>query len=211
MKWLLVSCALIFISSQTEAFSPKEIKDKFLEEEIVPDVLADLPEIKPLKITYPSGINVSLGNILTPTQVKDVPKVEFEAEEGAYYTLLMTGKLRNKISFFKKLHFNLFTDPDAPSRKEPTSREFRHWLMINILGSDLSSGEGLQYFFLNSLFAIFFLLKPFLNTSALDHLRILVYIAMSSCYSSSRMEKLSMSLLSFAFQPPQKISSASLI
>lgn len=37
-------------------------------------------------------------------------------------------------------------DPDAPSRKEPTRREFRHWLTVNIEGSDLSTGESIfQY------------------------------------------------------------------
>lgn len=43
-----------------------------------------------LKVSYPSGVTVSLGNELTPTQVKDVPQVSWEAEKGAYYTLLMT-------------------------------------------------------------------------------------------------------------------------
>lgn len=38
------------------------------------------------------------------------------------------------------------TDPDAPSRKEPTRREFRHWLAVNIAGSDLSSGETVFQF-----------------------------------------------------------------
>ena len=39
-----------------------------------------------------------------------------------------------------------FIDPDAPSRKEPTRREFRHWLTINIPGNDLTSGESIfQY------------------------------------------------------------------
>ena len=32
------------------------------------------------------------GLVLKPTQVKDVPTVEYEAEEGAYYTLVMNGK-----------------------------------------------------------------------------------------------------------------------
>lgn len=33
------------------------------------------------------------------------------------------------------------TDPDAPSREKPTAREFRHWLIVNIRGNDLSTGE----------------------------------------------------------------------
>lgn len=32
-------------------------------------------------------------------------------------------------------------DPDAPNRQEPKFREVRHWLVVNIPGSDLSAGE----------------------------------------------------------------------
>lgn len=35
----------------------------------------------------------------------------------------------------------VITDPDAPSRKEPTFREVRHWLAMNILESDIKSGD----------------------------------------------------------------------
>jgi phosphatidylethanolamine-binding protein len=33
------------------------------------------------------------------------------------------------------------TDPDAPNRQEPKFREVRHWLVVNIPGSNLSAGE----------------------------------------------------------------------
>ena len=33
------------------------------------------------------------------------------------------------------------TDPDAPSRKDPKYREWRHWLVVNIPGGDVSKGE----------------------------------------------------------------------
>lgn len=46
----------------------------------------------PSQIRYPSGVSVELGKELTPTQVKDEPtQVEWPMEEGAYYTLCMTG------------------------------------------------------------------------------------------------------------------------
>lgn len=32
-------------------------------------------------------------------------------------------------------------DPDAPSRELPTLREYRHWLLMNVNGTDLSSGD----------------------------------------------------------------------
>lgn len=89
-KYYLIA-ALLCALYQCEASS--NIQTKFQEEEIVPDVLEKLPELKTLKISYPSGVDVDLGNVLTPTQVKDQPTVEWEAEAGALYTLLMTGKL----------------------------------------------------------------------------------------------------------------------
>lgn len=38
----------------------------------------------------------------------------------------------------------LITDPDAPSRADPTWREWRHWLVGNIPGTDISKGEVLS-------------------------------------------------------------------
>jgi len=35
-------------------------------------------------------------------------------------------------------------DPDAPSRKEHTYREWHHWLVGNIPGNDISKGETLS-------------------------------------------------------------------
>lgn len=36
----------------------------------------------------------------------------------------------------------LNSDPDAPSRAEPTFREWHHWLVVNIPGTDISKGEA---------------------------------------------------------------------
>lgn len=92
------------------------------EEEIIPDVLQSLPDVDLLKVSYSEKLKVDLGNKLTPTQVKEHPKVEYDANPNDFYTLLMT-------------------DPDAPSRMEPTLREFRHWLVVNIPGNDIKNGE----------------------------------------------------------------------
>ena len=35
----------------------------------------------------------------------------------------------------------MHADPDAPSRKEPKYREWRHWVVVNIPGGDVSKGE----------------------------------------------------------------------
>ncbi|XP_059620811.1 protein D3-like [Phlebotomus argentipes] len=91
---------------------------------VVPDVIPAAPK-EVLKVSYPSGVAVNEGNELTPTQVKDVPTVTWSPEAGALYTLCMT-------------------DPDAPSRKEPTYREWHHWLVGNIPGSEVAKGETLS-------------------------------------------------------------------
>lgn len=80
-----------------------------------------------MQITYPSGAAVGLGNILTPTQVKDKPQVMWPSEKGSYYTLMMT-------------------DPDALSRKDPSLREVRHWTVLNIPGSAIEKGDEIFEF-----------------------------------------------------------------
>lgn len=69
-----------------------------------------------------SGVNVCLGNELTPSQVKDKPQVTWNAEKDAYYTLVMT-------------------DPDATSRTNPDLREIRHWLVMNIPECAIGLGD----------------------------------------------------------------------
>lgn len=60
----------------------------------------------------------------TPTQVKEKPHVEWPAEPNDYYSLILT-------------------DPDAPSRTDPKFREFKHWVVVNIPGNDVASGDAL--------------------------------------------------------------------
>lgn len=91
--------------------------------EIVPDVIDVTPKAT-VTVLYPSDKQVSMGNELTPTEVKDVPSVRWEAENSTYYTLAMV-------------------DPDAPSREQPIYREVKHWLVVNILGNDLTTGDVL--------------------------------------------------------------------
>ncbi|XP_026476165.1 protein D3-like [Ctenocephalides felis] len=94
--------------------------------EIVPDVLDALPE-KALQVSYDSGVSADLGNILTPTSVKNKPTVSWDADPKELYLLCMT-------------------DPDAPSRQSPKNREWHHWLVGNIPGSEVSKGEVLTDF-----------------------------------------------------------------
>ncbi|KAF7633201.1 hypothetical protein Mgra_00007391 [Meloidogyne graminicola] len=98
--------------------------EEFKKNSIVPDVIPKAPE-KRIRLTFDSGVEAKLGNVLTPTQVKNPPKITWEAEDGVLYTLVMT-------------------DPDAPSRADPKFREWHHWLVVNIPGNDVAKGEVLS-------------------------------------------------------------------
>ncbi|XP_044580970.1 protein D2-like isoform X3 [Cotesia glomerata] len=98
--------------------------EAFKTHEVLPDVIKTLPS-SILQVTYANNVTVDLGNELTPTKVKDPPTVHWDADSGSFYTLCMT-------------------DPDAPSRKQPTYREWHHWLVGNIPGNDVSKGEVLS-------------------------------------------------------------------
>ncbi|XP_058812164.1 protein D2-like [Topomyia yanbarensis] len=96
----------------------------FKSHKIVPDVIP-VPPSSLLQVNYPGDQTVNLGNILMPKQVKDIPEVQWTAEPNTYYVLCMT-------------------DPDAPSRTTPKFREWHHWLVVNIPGTDLERGEILS-------------------------------------------------------------------
>ncbi|XP_045770241.1 phosphatidylethanolamine-binding protein homolog F40A3.3-like [Maniola jurtina] len=91
---------------------------------VVPDVIPRAPQAS-VTVKFNNGAEVNNGNVLTPTQVKDAPRVSWLADPNTFYTLVMT-------------------DPDAPSRKEPTFRESHHWLVCNILGNEVEVGDTLS-------------------------------------------------------------------
>ncbi|XP_016970322.2 protein D3 [Drosophila rhopaloa] len=116
---LLVLLPLCFLLT-VQAGSLEEV---FITHQVVPDVIPEPPN-QLLKVTYSNNLVAKDGVELTPTQVKDQPTVEWDAQPGEFYTLIMT-------------------DPDAPSRAEPKFREFKHWVLVNIAGNDLASGEAI--------------------------------------------------------------------
>ncbi|XP_039492541.1 protein D2 [Drosophila santomea] len=99
------------------------VEEVFRSHQVVPDVIPEPPN-QLLKVVYSNNLVAKDGVELTPTQVKDQPVVEWDAQPGEFYTLIMT-------------------DPDAPSRAEPKFREFKHWILANIHGNDLESGDAI--------------------------------------------------------------------
>ncbi|KAK3595327.1 hypothetical protein CHS0354_004482 [Potamilus streckersoni] len=117
---LLLTIALsVFCMQAVTAVKPVSLEN-FKNDGVVPEVINEVPP-KLLQVQYGS-IDVLPGMILTPAWVKDPPTVEYQGEDGAYYTLIML-------------------DPDAPSRMNPVSREWQHWLVTNIPGSDIKQGQ----------------------------------------------------------------------
>lgn len=104
-------CSKIAKNILSHRFYATNIIKKTMEQhQIVPDVVSVAP-VEVAKVTYSGGITVNQGNELKPRQVKDIPEVQWNAEASSFYLLCMT-------------------DPDAPSRKEPTYREWHHWLVF---------------------------------------------------------------------------------
>lgn len=83
------------------------------------DSLEGSPDSK-LSIVYSKP--VEFGQELKPSEVKEAPLVEWEASPIKYYTLVMY-------------------DPDAPSQANPSLADVKHWLVVNIPGKDVNSGE----------------------------------------------------------------------
>lgn len=112
---LVASCC---ISVYAEDGSP------FLRYDIVPKIITEVPKDE-LKVEYSPTLTVNQGNELKPSQAQKQPStISWPSEDGALYTLIMS-------------------DPDAPSRENPTWGEWMHWLVGNIPGTDLASGKVL--------------------------------------------------------------------
>ncbi|XP_072154780.1 OV-16 antigen isoform X4 [Bemisia tabaci] len=91
---------------------------------IIPDVLKR-PPVTDLVICYGEKDNqeIHFGNIFTPSNVSHPPTETYWRTEPNYlYTLVLV-------------------DPDAPDMKNPTNREYLHWIVGNIPGHDYNKGQ----------------------------------------------------------------------
>ncbi|KAI6170615.1 OV-16 antigen [Aphelenchoides bicaudatus] len=92
---------------------------------IIPDVLSVAAKSPSgfLKVKY-AGKIVNLGTILYPDDTNNQPTISWDADPNSLYTVVKV-------------------DPDAPSRADPVMREWRHWILVNVKGSDLSTGTAI--------------------------------------------------------------------
>ncbi|CAH0394695.1 unnamed protein product [Bemisia tabaci] len=115
---------LLHISFAIVKKPPKEIKKKMEEHKILPDIV-DHPAKYELKLKYFYEHIPNFGNDLNPHDLDAPPYyVNFERrlDVDEYYTMLMI-------------------DPDQPSRAQPEEREWIHWLVTNMWGCSLLSGD----------------------------------------------------------------------
>ncbi|VDP05603.1 unnamed protein product [Soboliphyme baturini] len=96
-----------------------ETEKKFAEAEIVPNIIPEAPK-RLLKVNY-EGTELVPGVTLKTSMVRFAPRITFEADPEAMYTLVMI-------------------DPDNLSRKNPSVAEWLHWLVVNIPASNLLDG-----------------------------------------------------------------------
>ena len=116
---VFVTFVVMFISASD---TKEMVKRTFRIAKIIPELIDTFPNGS-IEIQYKNGQKVLMGNELTPSEVKNVPKnIYWLVEPNALYTLIMV-------------------DPDAPSRQYPDLREIIHWLVINIPGNNIEKGQ----------------------------------------------------------------------
>ncbi|KAF8821691.1 phosphatidylethanolamine-binding protein [Cardiosporidium cionae] len=105
----------------------KVTKESLEAEGIIPDVIpgeaAFTPSVE-IKVNYKSGQSVDCGNSLEVNATASIPRqIQFSSKppENCEYVLVMT-------------------DPDAPSRKTPSMREWAHWVVAGIQSDTLNQG-----------------------------------------------------------------------
>ncbi|XP_014250210.1 protein D2-like isoform X2 [Cimex lectularius] len=91
---------------------------------VVPDVIDRIVGEK-VEVNYKQGrAMVELGNILTPTDTKNPPILKWSSDPNALYLICMI-------------------DPDMPNPSKPRLKEFQHWVVGNIPGDDVPTGDVL--------------------------------------------------------------------
>lgn len=125
-RWIMKACPLIGLAPGW-ILTPEDVSKPYPSccgraaplLNIVPDVVSTLHWSVSLKLTSPNH-TVEYGNELSPAAVTAEPEVDFWAEPDSWYLLSMV-------------------DPDA----SPQNTQFLHWLVGNIQGNDVSSGDVL--------------------------------------------------------------------
>ena len=110
------------------------IGDIFIGNELVPDII-DTPPQYPLELTYRT-VRTFPGMRVTAAATRFKPMVEWPAEEGALYTLVLSNLDINTRENRFETHHVIVTN-----LSDRTLSEFWHWFVANIPGDSVDDGE----------------------------------------------------------------------
>ncbi|ORX73204.1 PEBP-like protein, partial [Linderina pennispora] len=100
-------------------------------DDVIPGVLPVSFEPKTLLNVKWGEHAVDFGNLFNPpNETAQAPTVAWDADPAKFYTLALV-------------------DPDAPSRANPIRALMRHWLVVNIPGSNVAAGNSTGTPYLN--------------------------------------------------------------
>merc|ERR1712212_444851 len=105
------------------------VQDSFAEAGLVNDLKILAPE-KQLEVTYPGLFPLAPGDSLAVSEAKKIPSIRLEEA--------------SKEQLFTVVHSPAMVDPDAPSRKNPRAAQWLHWILTNVEGERLISGQDLM-------------------------------------------------------------------
>ncbi|KAL2263555.1 hypothetical protein VTK26DRAFT_6203 [Humicola hyalothermophila] len=107
---------------QLYPMAAEEVRKKLLEAEIIPTVIDDFTPSLALHAKWPSSHEqASLGNTLKPKDLQDAPTISLPDIHD-------TSPPSSESESQSATYIITLTDPDAPSRTNPTSSEFCHWI-----------------------------------------------------------------------------------
>ncbi|XP_049879008.1 protein D2-like [Pectinophora gossypiella] len=117
----ILSYFIVALLLLANAKSDSNVSRTFKKLQLVPNVIPTAPQNK-LTVIYGEDREVELGNSFEITDTLSPPKVTWDGDEDSLYTLIMTG-------------------PDVPFPQPPRPSQILHWLIGNIEGNDLDSGD----------------------------------------------------------------------
>ncbi|KAH8324348.1 hypothetical protein KR074_005869 [Drosophila pseudoananassae] len=123
----LILLLLGFLATARSQDENENVRRIMKEMEVVPEIL-DEPPKELLKIKYDNAFDIEEGKTYTPKELKFQPKLDWSADPGSFYTVVMIC-------------------PDAPNRENPMYRSWLHWLVVNVPGLDVMKGQSISDYF----------------------------------------------------------------
>ncbi|PVZ97136.1 hypothetical protein BB558_006920 [Smittium angustum] len=124
MKFTLIA-SLLSVTVFSQTFDANAILNGLKHGDILPSIIpSDFKPETNLGVTY-VGREMNFGTEYFPfnNETDKLPEFAYNADPNTFYTLALV-------------------DPDAPSRADPFRAQVRHWLNVNIPGTQISAGNS---------------------------------------------------------------------